>query len=418
MQINMKALFSQAANKFKIFNIFLWIPAVALLSILGCEPKEAVAPVDQNDRIELINDVEELNADLVLKNDTIEVRNVNVHSGGRIASDFDLILVAEINSPSVDDYQLQSTAVTLDCQKAIVSFNVAGNPYKGGIKVLSIKDDISVTSYVKFHDADIHNINFAQNEVFAATGTSNMVDDQTAVLEILAINENKLNIDNASRIGLGSYAANSVKSNDDYIFVTTGDNEYIGGGIYKIGRTDQQVESKMELHDARWVDITSQDLYVVQGTPGKYSVLDQGTLSLNNEVNVNGMDIAESKSTIEIYGNMAFIAAGSAGVQIFNINNNALIGEIPVPDPSNPDMLTNAVAYDNCLLFISNGAGGVYVARVFTDVNSNATTCETELLGYLDFESMTSVNHIAFKGDYLFVAAGLDGVKIVKVVRN
>lgn len=81
-------------------------------------------------------------------------------------------------------------------------------------------------------------------------------------------------------------------------------------------------------------------------------------------------------------------------------------------------MLTNAVAYDEGLLFISNGAGGVYVANVLTDVNENASSCETELLGYLDFDTMASVNHIAFKGEYLFIAAGLDGVKIVKVVRN
>ncbi len=414
----MNTLFNQAVIKPRILNLLPFVPAIFILLLAGCEQKETVDPIVQKDRIELINDEEELNRDLVLLNDTIEVRNINAHPGGRIAANFDLILVAEVHSPSVDEYQLQSTAVALDCEKALISFNVAGNPYKGGIKVLSIKDKISVTSFVKFYDADIHNLNFFENEVFVATGTSNTVNDQTAVLEIFGINENQLNIDNAPRIGLGSYAANSVQTSGDYIYVTTGDNENVGGGVYKVGMVSHQVESNLDLHDARWLDIHDQDLYVLQGTPGKYSVVDQNTFTLKNEVNVNGMEIPEAKSTIEIHGNMAFIAAGSAGVQIFNINDHALIGEIPVPDPSNPDMLTNAVAYDKCLLFISNGAGGVYVAKVLTDVNDNATTCETVLLGYLDFDSLASVNHIAFKGDYLFIAAGLEGIKIVKVVRN
>jgi hypothetical protein len=414
----MNTLFNQAIIKPRILNLLPFVPAIFILLLAGCEQKETVDPIVQKDRIELINDEEELNRDLVLLNDTIEVRNINAHPGGRIAANFDLILVAEVHSPSVDEYQLQSTAVALDCEKALVSFNVAGNPYKGGIKVLSIKDKISVTSFVRFYDADIHNLNFFENEVFVATGTSNTVNDQTAVLEIFGINENQLNIDNAPRIGLGSYAANSVQTSGDYIYVTTGDNENVGGGVYKVGMVSHQVESNLDLHDARWLDIHDQDLYVLQGTPGKYSVVDQNTFTLKNEVNVNGMEIPEAKSTIEIHGNMAFIAAGSAGVQIFNISDHTLIGEIPVPDPSNPDMLTNAVAYDKCLLFISNGAGGVYVAKVLTDVNDNATTCETVLLGYLDFDSLASVNHIAFKGDYLFIAAGLEGIKIVKVVRN
>jgi hypothetical protein len=414
----MITLFNQAKIKFRIMKYYLMLPALTLIITMGCNPNEEILPVIQNDRIEVINDEIELNKDLNLKNDTIQVINTSAQPNARIAADFDLILVGEVQSTSIEEYQLQSTAIALDCQKAIISFNVAGNPYKGGITVLSIKDEISITSFVKFFDADIHNINFSKNEVYAATGTSNTVENQTAVLEILNIENNHLNIDNTTRIGLGSYAANCVTVTDDDIFVTTGDNENIGGGVYKVNITSREVESNMDLHDARWIDHTGQELYIVQGTPGKYSVLDQGILTLNNEVDVNGMDIPESKSTIEIQGNMAFIAAGSAGVQIYNILNHSLIGEIPVPDPSNPDMLTNAVAYDKCLLFISNGAGGVYVAKVLTDVNQNASSCETELLGYLDFDSMASVNHIAFKGDYLFVAAGLDGVKIVKVVRN
>lgn len=414
----MNTLYNQAAKTNRMPSFLLFILGFIFLFMAGCEQKEEVDPIVQKDRIELNNDEATLNQDLVILNDTIEVRNIFSNTGSRIAKSFDLVLVAQVNSPSIDDYRLQSTSVELDCEKAVIGFNVAGDPYKGAIKIITTDDCIKITSSIDFKDADIHNVHLTENKVYAATGTSNLVDDQTAVLEIFALNGNKLSLENTSRIGLGSYAANSVITSKNAVYVTTGDNENVGGGIYKIGIESRLVEEFTNLHDARWTDICDQEIFVLQGTPGKYSVLDLNSLSLKNEIMVKGMNIPEAKSTIDIQGKMAFIAAGSAGVQIYNTGNHLLIGEIPVPDPTNPDMLTNAVAYDDGLLFISNGAGGIYVAKVLTDVNTDATTCETELLGYLDFDSMASVNHIAFQGNYLFIAAGLEGVKVVKVVRK
>jgi hypothetical protein len=35
--------------------------------------------------------------------------------------------------------------------------------------------------------------------------------------------------------------------------------------------------------------------------------------------------------------------------------------------------------------------------------------------GKLRFAALQSANHVSFRGDYLFVAAGLGGVKVVRV---
>ncbi len=37
------------------------------------------------------------------------------------------------------------------------------------------------------------------------------------------------------------------------------------------------------------------------------------------------------------------------------------------------------------------------------------------MLGQLQFGTVQSVNHVAYKSDHLFIAAGLGGLKIVKV---
>jgi hypothetical protein len=52
-------------------------------------------------------------------------------------------------------------------------------------------------------------------------------------------------------------------------------------------------------------------------------------------------------------------------------------------------VVTNAVAVDQDLMFLSNGEGGVY---------------------------LQSVNRVAYQNKYLIVAAGLGGLKIVQVL--
>ena len=53
------------------------------------------------------------------------------------------------------------------------------------------------------------------------------------------------------------------------------------------------------------------------------------------------------------------------------------------------------------------------------DADFGATDCnapqQITMLGHLRFDDLKSANHVAFKNDYLFVAAGLGGVKIVEV---
>ena len=90
----------------------------------------------------------------------------------------------------------------------------------------------------------------------------------------------------------------------------------------------------------------------------------------------------------------------------------------PLEDPS--VVVTNAVAADRDLVFISNGEAGVYVAQSPKRFNQfdDEESIELRLWGRLGFQDLQSVNHIEYKKDILFVAAGRGGLKIVKVNGN
>jgi hypothetical protein len=80
-------------------------------------------------------------------------------------------------------------------------------------------------------------------------------------------------------------------------------------------------------------------------------------------------------------------------------------------------VVTNAASAERDLLFISNGEAGVYVAQgsqAFSATGSEAPQ-QLTMLGRLRFGNLQSVNHVTYRSGHLFVAAGLGGLKIVKV---
>ena len=171
---------------------------------------------------------------------------------------------------------------------------------------------------------------------------------------------------------------------------------------------------------SRWIDVEGNRVVVVQGTPGQISIFDKNSLALLNSFPFSGANIPESKSTVQVLGGKALIAAGTGGLQVLSINTGEVVGTVPVPTVSGLDssvVVTNAVSADEKLVFMSNGEAGVYLAEAadkFEDTGSEDPQ-EITLLGKLQFDNLQSVNHVAYDQDIRFVVAGLGGLKIIEV---
>ena len=158
----------------------------------------------------------------------------------------------------------------------------------------------------------------------------------------------------------------------------------------------------------------------MQGTPGQISVFDEGNLALLNTFPFADGDVPESKSTVQVLGEKASIAAGTGGVQVLSINTGNVVGTVPLPFVSDLDpsvVVTNAVSADGKLVFMSNGEAGVCLAEAAEKFNKigSETSQEISLFGRLRFNDLQSVKHVEYRRGVLFVAAGLGGLKIVKV---
>ncbi len=339
-----------------------------------------------------------------------------------------LTLITEIDPPIVDGEVVQATSISLDgADKAMVSYNMRGAPRLGAIDYITkLTDSFPVlSSEVLFNDSDISAVTTDGTYVYAAVATDDAGFTFPSAFERIKIENDKFTLQDNMRIPLTSFAGTSAMRTSNEIYATSGDE----GDVFAFTKSDLDPLGQFPLHDARWVawDKDGGRVIVAQGTPGQISVFAEGefpgaSMNLLNTFPFPGADVPQSKSTVDIAGGKAFIAAGPDGVQVVCLDDGQIVGSVPRPDPASLGLdpsvvVTNAVAVDKDLMFISNGEAGVYVAQGNEVWKDTACTAQQQItvLGQLQFNSLQSVNHVEYKNDHLIIAAGLGGVKVVRV---
>jgi hypothetical protein len=377
---------------------------------------------DQTDgRITVVNDEMKLNARVTVKNDLVAVDTLPGLRKGIGALAFSMTLVAEIAPPVVNGQTLMATAVSLDGQFAYVSYNLRGETYGGGVDIVQLKgtQNATIRSEALFNDTKVSSAFFdnSANRLYLAEASNNPTFDYPAAVEMMTASGNKLSLTGTVRRVLTSYVATSIISVGGSVYATTGNT----GGLYTLTTDSLKVVRMTPLADVRWVDynLTSSTLAAVQGG-GKLFVITPATGLQGATYSFTGTGIPESKSTVQVIGGKALVAAGDGGVKLINISNGNLVGSISRTivaglDPSLS--VTNAAAASGRYIYISNGEAGVYVAQASQTLEDKTgdTPITLTVLGKLRFANQQSVNHVAFDGSTLVIASGLGGVKVVTV---
>lgn len=417
----------------------LALPLVGILVVLHTSCGDPTGPGNQaNDRIAIVNDGYVLAARVTYYDDTIPLDSTSVgypsapirpsgapigRSSSMSAASFQLKLKAEVASPTMFGQTLQATSVSIVGNLAVVSYNFAGSPYLGGVDVIDISNQNHpvLVSQALFQGTDVSAVSVSGSNVYVAEATNDTGFAAPAVFEIMQLQGNNLVLNGNQRMGLTSFVATSTAASATKAYATTGD----AGSLFVINPTTFTKTDSVALHDARWVAVGGGKVVVVQGTPGQISVFNESNMTpvAGSPFAFTGANVAQSKSQAEIVGGKAFIAAGPGGVQVLSTSTGFLVASIPRPNPDSLGLdsavvVTNAVAVDEDLVFISNGEAGVYVAQgpAFFSTTSSEMAQAITIRGRLVFGSLQSVNHVAYKGKYLIIAAGLGGLKIVQVI--
>lgn len=406
---------------------------LCVLALTSCYDQLLVPDEQTDGRLTVTNDEVTLSARLSYRETVIPIEQASPALFGAAAaaptpSSVTLTLVAELEPPVVNGRVVQATSVSSRRRfNFLISYNTAEDPFAGAVDYVISAFGVAprLISSVAFHDSDISAVGLDDDWIYAAQATGAGSHATPAALERLSLAPSGILLENGDRLDLTSFAATSVLPVGNVVYLTTGD----GGHLYALDASDMSTLGQFALDDARWVahDADNGRIVVVQGTPGRISIFREGVFSdgsmeLLNTFAFPGADVPQSKSTVEIVGGKAFIAAGPEGVQVMCLDDGQIVGSVPRPDPAvvglDPSVVvTNAVTVDEDLMFISNGEAGVYVAAgaaEFAGTPCGAPQSIT-MLGHLGFDDLESVNHVDYENKRLLVAAGLGGLKIVQI---
>ena len=367
-----RALSGRASRAFLVATSVMVMPA--------CYDQVLIPAFETDGRLNMSNDEEALNDRVGHPDEDVPIAPTSPAAAGlaavgpaRAPSSIQLTLVGEIAPPTVNGQVVQATSVwATRNDKAIVSYNVRGSSAVGALDFFTRLTNRRprLRSSVTFTDADANAVFTDGNRAYSATASTDASFAWPAVMERIRIRNDRFRVDPGNmRLPLTSFAATSAMATDNAVYVTSGD----GGGVFAFDVGDMSLLGEFALDDARWVawDEDNRRVVVLQGTPGRLTVFAEDAFPMIPLATflVPGVDVPESKSTVEVAGGKAFVAAGPEGVQVVCLDNGQVVGSVPRPDPGSLGLdpsvvVTNAVTVDDDVMFISNGEAGVYAAAV------------------------------------------------------
>ena len=337
--------------------------------------------------------------------------------------------VAEVAPLVIDGNTLSATHITLADNKAYVSYHRQGNIHKGAVEIIDLSNPNfpEIVSQASFLRADIN----AVTSDFEGSNSSRKIwlamSDAIHGAQVIEIesqggliseNYSRVNISNILEGSGVSASANGITATNNYLYVTSGKTY---GGTVVLDKDNLTGLSSENYQDAKYVAVNGRgnNATVVSLVTGDNASIKVGNVGSN--LNTNSFDIGSifhqnvietyrGKSTMEfspIDNNNIYIAKGKDGIALVNTSNGNIISE------SKGTMLvagnTNGVSTDSDYIYAANGADGISISP-HPEGSENI-----EPIFYWDMaEDDASANFIMADGEWVFVAKGGGGFKILR----
>jgi hypothetical protein len=300
---------------------------------------------------------------------------------------------------------VQATNVMIENNLAYVSYDVAGEEFSGGVYIIDISNPRKpqLMAELTAANSDFYALTKAGNQLFLS-GASLIKDlSSPAFLQVLNLDARGAAFSSvAGHVDLPSFAATDVTVMGNDIYVTTGDK---GGGVAKLNKNSLKQTGFYPLEDARSVSVksNSSQLAAFKGSGGELHLLNTD-LSLSKKINLpNSATLPVSQSTIAVKDNIAVVGAGNGGTIALDLNSSQILGQIK----AGGEGITNGASIDGNYVFMAEGFDGVGVAQL--------TDKGLQRMGSVNFKNDASANVVKFQNNVLFVANGKGGLRILTV---
>lgn len=372
--------------------------------------------------IAINNDPADLASRVSTMNELVQINNLpaGTTKEGTTGIEIDLTknyafkLRAEVEAPKVKGEAVQATHVKIIDDMAFVSYNTKGSKFSGGVDLFDISDQDNpvLQSQVLFSDVDVSAVDYYDGVIYLVGAldpeSAGYVLESPAILLGLELSNSKKIISVIELVDLPSYVATDVEVDENYIYATSGSD----GKLTILKRSDYSLVTGIDINDARSLSINADQIFALNATNEKIQRFAKTDFTELDAIEVQGPITDESKTEIDVTGNYILAALNQSGLEIHNLVGGTLKERFNRPETPegglDEDYVTNSVSLNEELLLIGNGGAGVYVGAMIPE-NDNKVT----LLGSMDFG--TSVNFVESRGNYIFVAAGTGGLKILTI---
>ncbi len=422
--------------KFKLnASLFFILIAFLLFGATACNKTEIDSSFDTtiDDAITINNNFDELNTRLEIYREPVLFTGNTKVLVPDDCGNYTWYFVAEIAAPLFNGEPLSATDVRVLGDRAYVTYQRQGDVHAGGIEIIDISDPglPVIRSYMEFDGVDINSLAIddlgteAERRIWLAGSSFK----KGAILRQVIANDGYLNggvvdisLSKILPVGSISASANSIALSSDYIYMSAGNSV---GGTFQLNRNSLTFVSHQEYSDAKAVALNGKlagnyQLTLIGGDNAKLNVYRIGTdrtlvrsIPLGSIVHQNVAEPYLGKATVTISegSNIAYIAMNSGGMKAVNIET----GQVIFTSPAN--MLTtgntHGVVTDGGTIYMANSDDGLFIGCIPTAPGEIFQAQHWDL-----DEVSASANMVQTDGDWVFVAKGGGGLKILKKVDN
>ncbi|BAX79822.1 DUF4114 domain-containing protein [Labilibaculum antarcticum] len=379
--------------------------------------------IDQKKTIEegisINNDPADLSSRVSTMNKLVQINNLptGTKSGNEgieidYTKNYAFKLKAEVEAPKVKGKAVQATHVKIIDDMAFVSYNTKGIEYSGGVDLFDISDEDNpiLQAQVLLSDIDVSAVDYYDGVIYLVGALDEKSEGYTlespAILLALELSNSKKIISTTALVDLPSYVGTDVEIDENYIYATSGSD----GKLTILKRSDYSLVKDIDINDARSLSSNADNIYTLSA-PQQIRTFTKTDFTPLTDIQVTGSVTIDSKTEIDVTDEYILAALNVSGLDIRNLDGSLKEHFNRPATPTNgldENYVTNSVCLNEELLLIGNGGAGVYVGAMIPENENNVS-----LLGSMDFG--TSVNFVESRGNYIFVAAGTGGLKILTI---
>lgn len=403
---------------------YLLLLMVFFTTLYSCSDNDDDKQKDQKEtileRVTINNNSSDLNSrvsysnELMVVNSLPQLETKSTKEGIEIdkTKNYAFKLRAQVDAPKVKGNVIQATHVKIVDDMAFVSYNTKGNVYQGGVELFNISDGSNpiLQAQALFNDVDVSAVEYYNGKIYLAGAIDpesiGYALESPAILIEMELSPSGQILPVTNIYDLPSYVATDVEVDENYIYVTSGSD-----GKLTILNHDLSLATDININDARSLSVNSNNIYALDATNEKIQTFNKSDFTELDPILVQGPISDESKTEIDATDKYVFAALNKSGLDICLLDGS-LKEHFNRPEPPegglDEDYVTNSVALNDELLLIGNGGAGIYVGAMIPENDDKVS-----ILGSMDFHA--SVNFVESKGNYIFVAAGTGGLKILTI---